>query len=120
MITLNDIESGLTALFPDERVAADFYAAAGDEGMVRGDAIRCEVRGMDFFFPIPTEITVLTRVCQFDHHCVSKEVRIVVAVGGVVDVRCGIVTPRYFLAKLYYNQDCEVNRLDVDTSEAAL
>ncbi|MFB9246570.1 hypothetical protein IV454_11055 [Massilia antarctica] len=119
-MTLNDIKTDLTTLFSDERVAADFYAFAEDDGIVRGDHIRCEVSGQDFFFPVPTEITVLTRVCQFNHYCESTEARIVVAVGGVVDERCGIVTPRYFFAKLFYNEDCEVYSVDIDTSEARL
>ncbi|MDN2709881.1 hypothetical protein O0880_10695 [Janthinobacterium sp. SUN118] len=108
------INSELLDLYPDEKIRRDFFAYARSEFSVCGNNINFIVDGLEQKIPIDCELTVIARVAQVNYFPVYTETRIVVAVGGVVSEKCGVVTPGYFFAKLYYNEQLSLFSVDLD------
>ncbi len=112
---ITSISSGLLDLFPDEKIREDFFTYACSEFSACGKDLEFIVDGREHKISLDCELTIVTRVAQVNYFPVYTEVRIVVAVGGVIGEKCGVVTPRNFFAKLYYNEQLSLFSVDLDS-----
>ncbi|MDQ1923056.1 hypothetical protein [Massilia pseudoviolaceinigra] len=108
-------EREIARVFSAEKVTADFYAYAEFDGMNSGTNIVCTIDDVTYEVPIGTPLEIVARVIQFNSCPSFAEIRVVAAVGGVLDEEQRFVPhAKYFFAKLYYNEDFKVYSADVE------
>jgi hypothetical protein len=114
------IDDNLSSLFPTSKVAADLFDFLRHDGCLNGLSYECEIEGKHYRFNEDERIEVICRVAQFDYQPASQEVRVLVAVGGVLRESNGICVPGLFFAKLYYREISTAFRVEVDSCAFAL
>src|ERR1700741_3892838 len=105
-MNLFDISDNLSALISDEKIRKDFFENAPSSINLEEGLVEFELENRTIRTPINCELTTVARVVQANYFPMFLVVRVVVAVGGIASENCGVVTPKYFTAKLLYNQDC--------------
>ena len=108
------LTNDLAILFPVDKLRRDFLEYVQEEFDVTDDVITFDINGKIFFVPLDFSIDVVARVVQSNSFPHYLEGRIVIAIGGIVSEKCGVVTPKYFLVKLFYNEKIELFNADLD------
>ena len=119
-MSLHDVERWLAAIFSGNKIASDFYAYLENTGSLSEGKCRCVVDGVEFQFHATTQLEVVSRTAQFDIRPIAIEVRILIAVGGVVREANGISEAMFFFAKIYYSDENFPIRVEMDSSQFAL
>lgn len=111
---ITDINSGLLEIFPDEKIKKDFLSYAFSEFVVCGSDLEFTVEGREQKIPFDCELTVIARVAQVNYFPLYTEFRIVIAVGGVIREKCGVVMPGNCFAKLCYDEQFVLFSVDLE------
>jgi hypothetical protein len=107
-------DNGLADIFSKEKLKCDFLSYARTEFIVLDDFIEISAGSRIYRVPLDFELDVVARVIQVNYFPVYSEARIVIAIGGVLNEDCGVVTPKFFLAKLNYREGTEPYNVDLD------
>jgi hypothetical protein len=112
MMNLAGICDAIKTLISDEQIREDFFAHAPSKVDLKEGVYEFELEDKVIRVPLDCELTTIARVIQESYVTEFVEIRVVVAVGGVLEKKCGIVTPKYFEAKLFYNHECALSSID--------
>ena len=109
-----DVAKNLAELVPDDKVRQVLFDYLCEECEVIGGVIHVDMNTRIFKVPLDSEVTVVARVLQDDIHPIGCGLRIVVAVGGVINSNNGIVKPGIFNAILRFNEELTMYSADMD------
>jgi len=111
-MTLVDACNNLSILVSDEQIRQDFFKYVASETPYLDDCFEFEIDSRVVRVPEDCELTTIARVAQIVYIPASMQIRVVLAVGGVLKERSGVVTPKYFFAKMLYNEECKIISID--------
>ncbi|NHZ32145.1 hypothetical protein [Massilia rubra] len=112
---IHDLEHHINQSLSVEKITSDFYVRAEFCGMKSGSNIICSIDDENFEVPIGTPLEIIARVIQFNYFPTFVEIRVVAAVGGIIDEgKVYVPHAKYFFAKMYYNEDLELCSTDLE------
>jgi hypothetical protein len=114
---LERIEAELATAFPESKITADFHRYYKESGLLKNGMLEFVIDDAKCNLELDTQLEVVCRVVQLNYRPVSQEVRVLAAVGGVVSETNGFVVPRFFFAKLFYQDTDGPYSIDVDSSD---
>lgn len=106
--------------FSDETVMNNLIDFARKDSFLEDGCFSLWISGDAIKVPVSDGLKIVALVTQINMVPVYYEVRVVVALGGVLKEECGIVTPKHCFLKLYYGEALEIYTFDVDWSEMGL
>lgn len=109
---MKSLQQQLCDFFPSETIRRDFFHEIRNDPVDENESYIIDFEDNKYYISPEERLDVVSIVLE-----VNKAVRyslfvVVVAVGGVLTERSGIVYSKYFFARLYYNEYRELISVD--------
>lgn len=112
MVSIKLLQAELDSLLSEDKIREDLIQTWSIDQFLNQSNWTCTVNEIQFELPPDFAITVVKRILYSTDCSKSLRVRVIAAIGGIVDesegLRTGFYEAIYFFVELNYNEDLEV------------